>query len=73
MYFIENIGQRDAKIFFTQARKTMNDDDERLIALANRDRKRQRSSSAGAMATRRTSAAPSNDATPLTARTNSRR
>ncbi|KAF5323945.1 hypothetical protein D9611_008285 [Ephemerocybe angulata] len=48
-YFIENISQRDARLFFTQARKTMNDEDERMIALANRPKKLRRSSSAGAM------------------------
>lgn len=47
-YFIENISQRDAKLFFTQARKTLNDEDERMVALANRQKKKpQRSSSAG--------------------------
>ena len=49
-YFIENISNRDAKLFFTQARKTLPDETERAIALANRQkRKSQRSSSAGVM------------------------
>ncbi|KAJ2923225.1 hypothetical protein H1R20_g13869, partial [Candolleomyces eurysporus] len=49
-YFIENISQRDAKLFFTQARKTLNDEDERQIALANQQKKKaHRSSSAGAV------------------------
>ncbi|KAF6763600.1 Mif2/CENP-C like-domain-containing protein [Ephemerocybe angulata] len=80
-YFIENISQRDARLFFTQARKTMNDEDERMIALANRPKKLRRSSSAGAMRPGggtggRSSVPPPNsnsDGTPLTSRAASTR
>ncbi|KAF5313505.1 hypothetical protein D9611_008548 [Ephemerocybe angulata] len=76
-YFIENISQRDARLFFTQARKTMNDEDERMIALANRPKKLRRSSSAGAMrtgnGTGRSSVPPNSDGTPLASRAASTR
>ncbi|KAF5323949.1 hypothetical protein D9611_008281 [Ephemerocybe angulata] len=79
-YFIENISQRDARLFFTQARKTMNDEDERMIALANRPKKLRRSSSAGAMrpgtGTGGRSSVPPNpnsDGTPLASRAASTR
>ncbi|KAJ2930701.1 hypothetical protein H1R20_g6395, partial [Candolleomyces eurysporus] len=75
-YFIENISQRDAKLFFTQARKTLNDEDERQIALANQQKKKaHRSSSAGAgMLTSgrgRASSMPDSDGTPLAVRATS--
>ncbi|RXW20277.1 hypothetical protein EST38_g5573 [Candolleomyces aberdarensis] len=46
-YSIENISQRDAKLFFTQARKTMNDTGECLtgLGLLNKHKKFQRASS----------------------------
>ncbi|KAF5309100.1 hypothetical protein D9611_014783 [Ephemerocybe angulata] len=76
-YFIENISQRDARLFFTQARKTMNDEDERMIALANRPKKLRRSSSAGAMRTGNGTAGrvcpPNSDGTPLASRAASTR
>ncbi|TFK23463.1 hypothetical protein FA15DRAFT_670483 [Coprinopsis marcescibilis] len=53
-YFIENISHRDAKLFFTQARKMMNDDEERAVAINNQQkRKARRSSSAGPVARER--------------------
>ena len=39
-YFIENISQRNARLFFTQARKTINNEEETLIALQNRAKRR---------------------------------
>ncbi|RXW13293.1 hypothetical protein EST38_g12561 [Candolleomyces aberdarensis] len=47
LYSIENVSQRDAKLFFTQARKMMNRDDEELIALANWKSRERGSSGAG--------------------------
>lgn len=44
-YFIENIGDRDAKLFFTQARKTY--EEEELLAAAAKQREREESQHAG--------------------------